>query len=68
MAPPEFMVQEQKSQRSGMFESERGTEYWFVKMKKHPILTIDIEHEKYERMVLELKDARDIASKINDKL
>ena len=57
-----------KELRAGTFESERGTEYWFVKMKKYPILTIEIEDEKYERLVLELKDAREIASKINDKL
>lgn len=58
-----------KELRSGSFQADRGgIEYWFIKDFRYPILTVNLQDQKYDRMVLEIRDAEEIAEKINKKL
>lgn len=59
-----------KELRSGSFSTDRGegAEYWFIKDFRYPILTVNLQDQKYDRMVLEIRDADEIAEKIREKL
>ena len=54
--------------KSGTFQTERGVEYWFVKDLRYPILTVNITDEKYERLVLEVKNAKELVKGIKEKI
>ena len=58
-----------KELRSGSFQADRGEiEYWFVKDFRYPILTVNLQDQKYDRMVLEVRDVDEIADKIKERL
>ena len=54
-----------KELKTGHWSSDRGEEYLFLKnLKDDPIITIELSDEKYDRLVLETKDAQDIVNSL----
>ena len=54
-----------KELKTGHWTSDRGEEYLFLKnLKDEPIITIELQDERYDRLVLETKDAQEIVQKI----
>lgn len=52
----------------GTYLAERQKQFWYTKKRKHDFLVLVLKSNFYSKIILELQDSKEIASKLNELL